>query len=211
MTHLDSVPHKIQMHCVPNPLKQTYQLHGLIIASSKNPSRLRFSITHWRKVIMSDFTEDFFEESPPFEIFNGFRLIDAHLQERKIVENFVRGHATDCDLPEDVCHRGCLFSEWFQSAEEKSPDDQPLFDQLCESCDDVYKAATQAVLFKKTGDEIAAQALLGDHSKYAELSEKFQEHVLTLHDKLHAQYRQVENWADDEHSEQKLSDPTLAT
>lgn len=160
---------------------------------------------------MSDITERFFEEPPPFEIFNGFRFIDAHLQERKIVENFVQGHIDNCELRDDVCHQGCLFSDWLHGAEEKSPDDQPLFDQLCKCCDDVYKAATQAVLFKKTGDETAAQALLGEHSQYEELSEKFQEYILTLHDKLHAQYRQVENWADDEQSEQKLCDPTLAT
>lgn len=139
---------------------------------------------------MSDFTEEIFEESPPFEIFNGFRLIDAHLQERKHVENFVQGHTDDCEVRNNVCHQGCLFSEWLHGAEEKSPEDLPLFNQLCKCCDEIYETATQAVLFKRTGDPAAAQALLDERSKYVELSEQFQSHVLSLHDKLHAQYRQ---------------------
>ncbi|MFY9259138.1 MAG: hypothetical protein WAO71_01370 [Gallionella sp.] len=139
---------------------------------------------------MSDITDEFVEEPIPFEIFNGFRLIDAHLQERKAIESYVQGETDDCDVREDVCHQECLFSKWFHGAEEKVPDDLPLFDQLCRDCDAFYETAMQAALLKKIGDEASAQVILDDHSKYAESSARFQESILTLHDKLHKQYRQ---------------------
>lgn len=142
--------------------------------------------------MMSNTTDEFIQETPAFDIFNGFRLIDAHLQERGAVERYVQGKACDCAVRTEVCHQGCLFSQWFHGAEQKVADDLPLFNQLCKSCDEFYETATQAVLLKKAGNEASAQVILEEHSRYAESSNHFQESILTLHDKLHQKYRQLE-------------------
>jgi hypothetical protein len=147
-------------------------------------------INSWRKGIMSEITDECVDEPVPFQIFNGFRLIDAHLQERQAIENYVQSETGNCEVREAVCHPACLFSLWFHGAEEKVPDDRPLFDQLCKSCDEFYETVMQAALLKKIGYEKAAKAILDNHSQYAESSARFQEAILALHDKLHKQYRQ---------------------
>ncbi|MDD2775636.1 MAG: hypothetical protein PHU06_06750 [Gallionella sp.] len=145
---------------------------------------------------MCEDTEEPIDEPVPFKIFNGFRLIDVHLQDRKAIESYVQGNASSAEVRDNVCYQDCLFSDWFHGAEEKVPEHLPLFDRLCKNCDEFYETVMQAALLKKMGDETSAKAILGEDSRYAKSSAHFQESVLTLHDKLHQQYRQVESDVD---------------
>jgi hypothetical protein len=125
------------------------------------------------------------------KIFNGFRVIDAHLETRSTVENYVHGITTSHELRDEVCHPDCLFGQWLHGDEVKTPEHLPLFNDLCQHCDTFHETLNQAVLLKNIGDEATAKSLLDANSKCADASAQFQVKVLILHDILHQKYRQT--------------------
>jgi hypothetical protein len=127
------------------------------------------------------------------KIFNGFRVIDAHLEARNDIENYVHGITTSHTIREDICHPECLFGQWLHGEAEKTSEHLPLFNTLCQHCETFHETMNQAATFKKMGDDATAKLLLTADSKYAHASAQFQDAVFNLHDVLHQQYRHDDN------------------
>lgn len=141
---------------------------------------------------MSSDVVDTVAEQGALGIFNGFRVVEAHLAEREAIENYVLGKTAEYVTREAVCHPACLFGQWLHGEEKKVSEHRSLFDALCAQCETFYEMASQAVLLKNLGEEDMAQAILARSSDYTNASTQFQHHLFWLHDKLHERYRTEE-------------------
>jgi len=114
--------------------------------------------------------------------FSGVKAIQAHLDYRSQLEDYVFGKSTEAlKLPKNCCHGECMLGKWLHSEGGKHCKDIGLLDSLSMSCEEFHEAAAQAVLLADMGETEQAIAALQDGQKYADASEKFQEHLATLH------------------------------
>lgn len=127
--------------------------------------------------------------------FNGIRAIQAHLDQRSRIENYVNGGVrAKIDLLL-CCHAGCQLGKWLHSEDGVLIQDADLGDSLsgcCKNCEEFRHAASDAVLFADMGESELAKAALGPGQLFDHASTAFQQNLADLHAAIRG-YRRASN------------------
>ncbi len=113
--------------------------------------------------------------------FNGIFAIQAHLEQRSRIEEYVEAKSRDVINFPTSCNSDCLLGRWMVSAGATQGADVGLLDRLCTNCEDFQEAAAQAILLVSMGKSESARGALREGELFAEASERFQEGLAKLH------------------------------
>jgi len=113
--------------------------------------------------------------------FNGIRAIQAHLDQRARIEDYVNGKLQEPLNVPTTCHAECLMAKWLHGEGGIHCTDKNLLDSVCKSCEVFLQAAEQAVVLASIGKTEMAKAALQVGQRYSEASEEFQQNLAELH------------------------------
>lgn len=116
--------------------------------------------------------------------FDGIGAIQAHLDQRSRVEDYVNGDSREKPDVSTCCHADCMLGRWLHSEHGVLIQDAGLLDSLfmcCRSCEEFLDAAAQAVLLTDMGESESARASLGADQLFNDASVAFQKGLAELH------------------------------
>lgn len=131
--------------------------------------------------------------------FNGIKTIQAHLDHRTHIENYVNGISNKRPDVSTVCQVGCLLGKTLHHDKQGVQKmNLNLVNQVCNGCEQFHEAAAQVVLHAEMGEREWAKAALREGHIFQETSDNFQKNLAALH---------VASWADNSagHSPHHLS------
>jgi hypothetical protein len=112
--------------------------------------------------------------------FNGIRAIQAHLDQKSRVEDYVNGN-TKVKVAELLsCHSDCALGKWLHD-DGGIPKDKALLDAVERSCEEFQEAAVQAMLLVDMDKPDLAKAAIQDGELFHDASERFQQSLAELH------------------------------
>ena len=120
-------------------------------------------------------------EQKPIHSLNCIRLIQAHIDYRNQIEDFVNGQLIDKPKMQVGCQAECKLGKVLHSESGKHYKDAVLLDSLCNSCEEFREAAAQVVLFTEMGKMESKEIALPLWSKFSVASEEFQNNLATFH------------------------------
>jgi hypothetical protein len=113
--------------------------------------------------------------------FNGIWAIQEHLDQKRLVREYVEGNSKQPPDFSMTCEADCLLGKWIRSSGPKQRPDVGLLDALCRSCEEFHEAAAQAILLANMGETELAKAVLQDGSTFSVASEELQENMARFH------------------------------
>ncbi len=121
------------------------------------------------------------DEQSTSRFFNGIGAIQAHLDQRSRIEDYVRGESqAKPDMPM-YCHANCMLGKWLHGEDGNGCKDIGLLDSLSKSCEEFHEAAAQAVLLADMGRSEMARAVLEDGRLFNAASVAYQQNLARLH------------------------------
>jgi len=123
----------------------------------------------------------FVNDAPAGKTLDSIGTIQAHLDFRRRLEDYVRGESQKPLPVIATCHAGCLLGKWLHGEGGRDCRDVDLINALCGSCEEFYEAATNAVLLMEMGQHKTAEAALESGGAISDASERFQLNLAKLH------------------------------
>jgi hypothetical protein len=121
------------------------------------------------------------DEHSASRFFNGIGAIQAHLDQRSRIEDYVNGESqAKPDVPM-YCHADCMLGKWLHGEGGDKCRDIGLLDSLSKSCEEFHEAAAQAVLLADMGRAEMAKAVLEDGRSFNAASVAYQQGLAKLH------------------------------
>lgn len=117
----------------------------------------------------------------PIHSINCIRLIQAHLDYRNQIENFVNGQSIEEPSLQIGCQTDCLLGKMLHSESGKRFTDVALLDSLCNSCEKFQDTAAQVVLLKEMKELDVKEVVLPSLNRFSDASEEFQRNLVTFH------------------------------
>ncbi|HEY0665080.1 MAG TPA: hypothetical protein VGD24_03350 [Gallionella sp.] len=115
-------------------------------------------------------------------LFDGFRAIDRHAEQRSRFENFITGQSEEQpDLGLTSCNADCLCAQWLHTSVHKDAGSIRLIKQVCGACEVFQSMASQAVSLANIGKTELAKEILKEGGTYAAASAEFQRKLVLLH------------------------------
>ncbi len=123
----------------------------------------------------------FVNDASAGKAFDSIGTVQAHLDFRRQLENYICGKSKEPLPVIATCHAGCLLGKWLHGEGGRGCRDVDLINALCGSCEEFYEAATDAVLLMEMGQHETARAALESGGAISDASERFQLNLAKLH------------------------------
>lgn len=115
-------------------------------------------------------------------LFNGFRAIACHTEQRNKLERFITGQSEEQPDPGlTSCSADCACAQWMHSSVRKEAQSIKLFKQVCGACEVFQSMASQAVSLASIGKAELAREILKEGGTYSAASAEFQRKLALLH------------------------------
>lgn len=113
--------------------------------------------------------------------FNGVKLIQAHVNQRAVIECYVNGLSKVRPIVPTDCQPSCSLSQFLYSDGGNQLLDVKQANLVCKRCEQFQEAASQAVMLVGINRADSAQDALKDGGIFKTASAHFQESVAALH------------------------------
>lgn len=114
--------------------------------------------------------------------FNGIRLIQAHVNQRAVIECYVNGFSKMKPVVPTDCQANCSLSQCLHGGDgDLQWLDIKQANRVCKSCEQFQEAASQAVMLVGINRADLAQEALQEGGLFKTASAHFQEGIATLH------------------------------
>lgn len=118
-------------------------------------------------------------------LFDGFRAIACHAEQRNKLESFITGQSgVQPDHGMTSCNADCLCAQWLHGEGHKEAQTIKLINQVCGACEVFHSMASQAISLVSIGKAELAKEILKEGGTYSAASAEFQRKLILLHSKM---------------------------